>query len=135
MVTAIGQSGYARPFSQVKTISEQLPTALGRDAIKPKSAATRGPVPSAIAEKKTMPMSLKKLARMAAPRHKNQAQQSKKRCSGQSDTRYVHQISHVALLAVSSRAMWFSRASAASVNAVGRILIPKSTNRVSSGSN
>src|SRR6266404_6145573 len=37
--TAIGQSGYSRPFSQVKTISEQLPTAPGPDVIKPRSAA------------------------------------------------------------------------------------------------
>jgi hypothetical protein len=35
--TAIGQSGYCRPFSQVNTISEQLP--IGPELIRPKSAA------------------------------------------------------------------------------------------------
>jgi hypothetical protein len=40
--TAIGHIGYSRPFSQVKTISEQLPTAPGPDVIKPRSAAEAG---------------------------------------------------------------------------------------------
>jgi hypothetical protein len=38
--TAIGQSGYCRPFSHVNTISEQLP--IGPELTRPKSAAAAG---------------------------------------------------------------------------------------------
>src|SRR5258706_148226 len=69
--TAIGQSGYARPFSQVKTISEQLPNALGPDVIKPRSAAAAGLAVMAKPTKIAVVINLPNPAPIAAPKLKN----------------------------------------------------------------
>jgi hypothetical protein len=79
MLTAIGQSGYWWPFSQVKTISEQLPTEPGPEVIKPKSAAAAGcTVPLTAKPRKTAVIkSLLNPARIAAPNRKNQVSRAK----------------------------------------------------------
>jgi hypothetical protein len=66
--TAIGQSGYCWPFSQIKTISEQLP--MGPEVIKPRSAAAAGCglVPTAKARKIADIKNLPNRARIAAPK-------------------------------------------------------------------
>jgi len=65
-LTAIGHSGYSRPFSQVKTISEQPPRP---DVIKPRSAAaTGGGVTAATMPKEAViKTNLLKTTRMVAP--------------------------------------------------------------------
>jgi len=74
-VTAIGQSGYCLPFSQVKTISEQPPTP---DDIKPRSAAAAGEAavanPRKIADARNWPNRL----RITAPKPSKTRQQEQK---------------------------------------------------------
>ena len=63
--TAIGQSGYCRPFSHTKTISEHPPRP---DVIRPRSAAAEGPEAAAGARNITLAISLLNPTRISAPK-------------------------------------------------------------------
>src|SRR4051812_22414093 len=80
METAIGHSGYCWPFSQVNTISEQLPIDAGPDVRMPRSAADAGTGlrlarnPTEIAVITSRP----KMARMVAPKAEISSQEESK---------------------------------------------------------